>query len=68
MVLPGLIVTAVGLFSLAGGALNWTFFMENRKAKRMIALIGYAGARIFYCVLGAVIAIVGALMVVGVIR
>ncbi len=68
MVLPGLIVVAAGLFSLAGGALNWTFFMENRKAKRMTALIGYTGARIFYCVLGAVIAIAGALMVFGVIR
>lgn len=47
--------------------MDWKFFMDNRKAKRMARVLGYTGARIFYCVLGAVIAVFGLLLFIGVV-
>jgi hypothetical protein len=58
---------AGGLFSLAGGVANWNWFMENRKARFFVKIFTRTGARIFYIVLGAVIALYGALRVAGVI-
>lgn len=51
-----------GLFSILGGWMDWDFFMENRKAKRLVALIGRKGARIFYGALGAALVVGGGAM------
>jgi hypothetical protein len=45
-------IAAVGIFSILGGALNWRFFMENRKAEFFVRVFGRNGARIFYVLLG----------------
>ena len=63
----GLILVAAGIFSVLAGALDWGFFMDSRKAQRMVRLIGHNGARGFYVVLGLGIAVMGGLMATGVI-
>jgi len=63
----GLILIAAGLFSAAGGIFNWNWFMGARKAEFFVKTLGRDGARIFYGALGGAIAIVGILMLVGVI-
>jgi hypothetical protein len=47
-------IAAVGIFSILGGALNWRFFMESRKAAFFVRVFGPNGARIFYVLLGVV--------------
>jgi hypothetical protein len=44
-----------GLFSIAGAAMNWEFFMNNRRARPFVSVLGPNGARIFYVGLGLVI-------------
>jgi hypothetical protein len=63
----GLILIAAGLFSAAGGFFNWNWFMGARKAEFFVKRFGRDGARIFYGALGGVIAIIGVLILVGVI-
>jgi len=65
--LMGLILLAVGVFSFMGGAMDWEWFMANRKARPLAGIIGRTGARIFYGLLGLAMAIAGALVAVGVI-
>ncbi|MEW6359350.1 MAG: immunity 17 family protein [Planctomycetota bacterium] len=63
----GLIICAAGVFSLLGGALDWEWFMTNRKARPLVAILGRTGARIFYGLLGIALAIVGGLLALGLI-
>ncbi|MCA9569220.1 MAG: immunity 17 family protein [Myxococcales bacterium] len=51
----GLVLVGVGLFSVVAAIQEWSFFMEHRKAQRMIWLLGRQGARAFYVVTGIVI-------------
>lgn len=64
----GLVLVAAGVFSILGGALDWGFFMNSRKARGMVRLIGHNGARGFYVVLGLVIAVLGGLITAGLIQ
>ncbi len=41
-----------GLFTVAGAWKDWDFFMENRRARLLVRLLGRQGARIFYGVIG----------------
>ena len=50
--LPWLIVMFAGLFSIAGGAMNWDFFMNNYRAKLFVSVLGREGARVVYVLLG----------------
>ena len=61
--LPFLII-ACGLFSLVCPIMNWDWFMNHRKARFMISLIGRTGARIFYSALGLFICAVGVVLAV----
>ncbi len=61
--LPFLII-ACGLFSLVCAVMNWNWFMNHRKAKFMISVIGRTGARIFYGVLGLFICTVGVVLAI----
>lgn len=61
------LILAAGLFSMAGGLFNWSFFIHSRKARIWVKFLGERGARIFYVVLGAGIVTVGALLATGVI-
>lgn len=61
----GLVLAAIGLFSFAGGLCNWHWFMNARKARALVRMIGPGAARVFYMLLGLVIAVYGVLLTVG---
>jgi small neutral amino acid transporter SnatA (MarC family) len=58
------LLIAAGLFSLVCAVMNWDWFMNHRKAKFMVNLIGRTGARIFYGLLGVFICGMGAVLAV----
>ena len=53
------ILIALGLFLIAAGALDWRWFMEFGNQRRMEALMGRNGARIFTVVIGVILAGLG---------
>ncbi len=53
----GYFFVAAGVFAILGAVLEWSVFMNDRKARRMVKLLGYQGARVVYGVLG--LALVG---------
>ena len=64
----GLLLVAVGAFSIFGGVFDWDFFMEHRKARLFVSMFGRTGARFFYGLLGLVIVVLGALITVGIVE
>jgi hypothetical protein len=62
----GFILVALGLFIFAGTLSNLHWFMNARKARSIVGLIGIGGARVLYGVLGIVVTVFGASMVFGV--
>ena len=61
---PYLIIVA-GLFSVAGGIFGWTWFLNSRRARLWVKLFGMGGARVFYVVLGLLIAGLGVALATG---
>lgn len=61
----GLLIVGFGLFSIAGGAFAWPFFMNHRKAQLFVRMLGYNGARGLYVVLGAIICFCGVMVLAG---
>ena len=55
----------VGAFSALGGVMNWEWFMNNRRARFVVSVLGRSGARGFYVLLGLAIAGVGAAGLLG---
>ena len=64
----GIFFVLAGLFSILGAVKNWDFFMNNRKAYIWVKLFGRNGARIFYGILGFVVAIIGLGISVGILH
>mgnify|MGYP003482999740 FL=1 len=64
----GIFFVLAGIFSILGAVKNWDFFMNNRKAYIWVKLFGRNGARIFYGILGFVIAIIGLGISVGILH
>ena len=64
----GLILVAAGLFSICGAAFDWDFFINSRKARFFVSILGRTGARIFYAILGLVIVVLGALITLGILK
>jgi hypothetical protein len=64
----GLLLVAFGAFAIAGAVMDWDFFMNARKARLVVAIIGRTGARIFYGLLGTIVLIAGALTTVGLLQ
>lgn len=64
----GLILCAAGLFSICGAAMDWDFFMNSRKARFFVLILGRSGARVFYGILGSAIAIAGVLVTLGILK
>lgn len=56
----GYLLVPVGIFAVAGGMFDWSFFMTNRRARKFVWLFGRGGARFFYGVLGGGLAGAGA--------
>jgi hypothetical protein len=53
---------------MAGAALDWDWFMNHRKAQRLVRLFGRGGARGIYAALGAGLLVAGVLMGLGIIE
>jgi len=54
-----LIFVAIGVFTFVCAAFDFDWFMNHRKAKLFVNVMGRDGARVFYMVIGAVIAVGG---------
>lgn len=65
-ILLGALLAAAGLLSIAGGVLNWDWFMNSRRAWLFVKLFGRDGARVVYVVIGTGLVVVGALAALGV--
>ena len=61
----GIFIILAGLFAIAGAFFNWDWFMDNRKARVFVKLLGRGGTRIFYMILGAGLAVLGVLIMSG---
>jgi hypothetical protein len=57
--IAGSFCIAVGAFTLGGAIYQWEFFMTNRRAQRLIGVIGIRGARIFYVGFGVLLLCLG---------
>lgn len=66
-VITGLILLVTGIFSICGAAFDWDWFIESRKARFFVSMFGRNCARVFYAILGVVIAVMGVLMALGLI-
>jgi hypothetical protein len=67
--MPAFLILLIGLFAICGGAFNWDWFMEHRKAAFITLLFGgRTGARIFYIVLGLLLVLGGFLMMSGMLQ
>ncbi|EAZ92987.1 immunity 17 family protein [Crocosphaera chwakensis] len=64
----GFFLILAGLFSLCGAIFNWNWYMNHRKARFIVKILGRAGARIFYGVLGLGFIILGSLLLLDVIQ
>lgn len=64
----GLLIAAAGLFSAAGGILDWEWFMNHHKARFMTNILTRTGARIFYILLGLGLVVLGVLIAMGIIK
>jgi small neutral amino acid transporter SnatA (MarC family) len=65
--MAGLIVIAMGLFSLLGAILDWDWYMNHRKARFIVKILGRKGARIFYAILGLGLIVLGVLLALGIV-
>lgn len=68
MDLRGLLLIVAGIFSICGAAFDWDFFINSRKARFFVAILGRNGTRIFYALLGGLITILGLLITMGIVR
>jgi hypothetical protein len=60
-------IILAGLFSTAGAVYNWDWFMNARKARGIVRILGRTGARGLYGLLGAALMMLGILSLTGVI-
>lgn len=65
--LIGLFIAAAGIFSITAVLGNWDWFMNHRKARFFIAILGRTGTRIFYGILGTLLLVLGTLVSLGII-
>jgi small neutral amino acid transporter SnatA (MarC family) len=64
--MPWLLILG-GLFSSAGGLFGWDWFLNDRKARFFVAILGRTGARAIYVVLGVLLIVLGLCMMLGVV-
>ena len=53
--LPAIAIILIGLLSVLGAALDWDWFIANRKVRIFVRLLGRTGARILYVILGGIL-------------
>lgn len=61
----GWIFIALGLFSVVCAASDFEWFMNHRKARFFLKILGRSGVRVFYIALGAAILVLGGLVLFG---
>ena len=64
----GLLFIGIGLFAAVAAAFDWDWYMNSRKARWMVNLIGRNGARLLYIVLGGALVVAGSLELFGMIE
>ena len=64
----GLLFLAAGGFSIVGAVQDWDWFLQSRKARLFVNLMGRKGARIFYGILGLALVALGAALLAGIIE
>ena len=62
LVVAQITLILVGIFTVAGGVFDWDWFMGHWKSRLFVKMFGRRGARLFYIVLGLVIAGTGVLI------
>ncbi len=45
----------MGIFAIVGSVMNWSWFMESRKAAFFVKILGRNGTRIFYGAIGVAV-------------
>jgi hypothetical protein len=63
--LLSLLVVVAGAFCIAASVKNWDWFFNNRRARLIVVIFGRNGARIFYGLLGSVLALGGLVLGIG---
>ena len=63
----GLLCVAGGIYSLCGSYFNWDLFLNGRKVRFIVSVIGRNRARVFYAVIGLALLVFGILGLTGVI-
>lgn len=58
----GWILAAAGLFSVVCAAFDFEWFMNHRKARFFVKILGRGGARVFYGILGLALLVFGGLI------
>jgi hypothetical protein len=61
-ILPAIAIILIGLLSVLGAALDWDWFIANRKVRIFVRLLGRTGARILYVILGGLLVAYGGAM------
>lgn len=61
----GLLIVAIGLFTVCGALFDWVFYMNNYKARFFVTVLGRTGARVFYGLLGIGPVVVGVMATAG---
>jgi len=61
----GLFIIVIGIYALLATIFEWKWFFNSRKAKRMVKLISYKGARSFYGVIGMILIGAGLVVLIG---
>lgn len=64
--IPGLILFAIGIFTIVGAIQDWDWFMNHRRARLWVKLFGRNGARIFYMLLGVFLIAMGGFFALGI--
>ena len=59
-----IIMVLSGIFAVCGAVFNWDFFFQHRRARRIVAVFGRNGARIFYVLLGVLVIFCGIMFVI----
>ncbi len=62
----GWFFVGIGLFAIAGATFDFEWFMNHRKARIFVSMLGRGGARILYGALGTGLVVLGGLMIAGV--
>ena len=65
MNVTAVVLILAGAYTLLGGLLNWSWFMNSRKAAWIVRIIGPQGARLFYLIVGVVLIVLGVLTQAG---